>query len=277
MPLNYGTENIKRWKLDELTSIVDEFENQVFEKLHILQLKTAEDYMNILLRTAGKSIITMREIICLSSMGYPDGALSLSRNLYEQFILIGFFENHRDSSSFQDYIDDFFVDYDIQRYNALLYEVKGIGSNSELQSKLENERNWSKRKAHHKVNGDYWWTGKRKFKDLVLELQHSQSDEGMRRFLVRLHLMYKRACTSLHASCMGNTIRLGIKPEFAGIDTSPLVDGHSLPLYLATSSFVLISGAVCNELQIKHEDLTKRLNELLIFFMDAFRRENNNA
>ena len=69
----------------------------------------------------------MREIIHLSAFGYPDGALSLARNIYEHVIILAFFENHKSDNDFGNYVDDYYVDYDIQRNKALqqsaLYKV----------------------------------------------------------------------------------------------------------------------------------------------------------
>lgn len=60
-------------------------------------------------------MVTAREILTLCAHGYPDGALSLGRNLYEQMIVISFFEMHKDDVDFQEYVDDFFLNYEVQR------------------------------------------------------------------------------------------------------------------------------------------------------------------
>ena len=48
--------------------------------------------MNLVLNCTGKSLLTLRELILLCKNGFPDGALGLARNLFEQFIIISVFE-----------------------------------------------------------------------------------------------------------------------------------------------------------------------------------------
>ena len=48
--------------------------------------------MNLILNCTGKSLLTLCELILLCKNGFPDGALGLARNLFEQFIIISVFE-----------------------------------------------------------------------------------------------------------------------------------------------------------------------------------------
>ncbi len=76
-------------QLGRLERLLTDFENRLAEAVdHKHQEEHSFD--NILIYAAGKTILTFREILCLSSWGFPDGALSLSRNLYEQNITIAF-------------------------------------------------------------------------------------------------------------------------------------------------------------------------------------------
>ncbi len=111
-----------QWRLDELEKIIDSMEDEIEEAITHQNLQTDHNYTNIVLRTAGKSIVGMREIIRLSAFGYPDGALSLARNIYEHVIILAFFESHKHDKDFDDYVDDYYIDYDIQRNKALQYE-----------------------------------------------------------------------------------------------------------------------------------------------------------
>lgn len=98
-----------QWRLDELEAIIDSMENEIEAAITQQQIQTGHDYTNIILRTAGKSIVSMREIIRLSAFGYPDGALSLARNIYEHVIILAFFENHKYDKNFSDYVDDYYM------------------------------------------------------------------------------------------------------------------------------------------------------------------------
>ena len=264
-----------QWRLDELEAIIDSMENEIEAAITQQQIQTGHDYTNIILRTAGKSIVSMREIIHLSAFGYPDGALSLARNIYEHVIILAFFENHKSDNDLGNYVDDYYVDYDIQRNKALQYESKNCTQDAEALTALKNELDQLKQTAHHRVAGDYWWSGSSNFGQLVKAAIASVPDERGKRFLHGLHFTYKRACVAIHSSCIGNTLRLGVDPDFAGIDTSPTIKGHSLPLWFATTSFIYIMGVTYALLNLDYMTHDHDLNDLALFFHQKEQRQSD--
>lgn len=269
MVLGVYTECTKKWKLDDLGEIVDSAEGYVLDSMRNQNVKTATDYLNISLFSFGKSVSTMREIICLSTFGFPDGALSLARNLYEQFVIISFFELHHKDNDFQNYVDDYFIDYNIQRNKALRYEAKHFNNKENLKT-LADEIMGASAASHHKItNQDFWWTGKGNFANVVEDIQRSESNSAIKTFLARLHFAYKRACATIHASCLGNALRLGVDSSFVGIDNSSKTEGHELPLYLATCSFIFILGVTCKQLGLNDKYMNKELNSLAAFYLNA--------
>lgn len=262
----------EQWRLYELTSILDSIEDDMAAAISAKQLKTGNDYCNIVLRSAGKAIVSMREIICLTSCGYPDGALSISRNLYEQLIILAFFESKHQDQKFQNYVEDYCIDYDIQRCNALIYECKNCYHNPARLTELTQELESVKNSAHKSTDrGAYWWAGYSNFSKLTKSVIKSMQEQNVRFFLHRLHLHYKRACVALHASCIGNTLRLGGNPDFAGIDTTPSEKGHALPLWFATVSLGYILGVAFSVLELEYEHYEQSLNELSAFYSDKER------
>lgn len=260
-------EHIKNWKLIDLVKVVDEFDDCLCKKVNESQVKYAYDYKNLLFFMAGKTIVTMKEIICLIQCGYPDGALSLARNIYEQFILAAFFEIHKKDKDFQEYVDDFWIDYEIQRNKILKYEAESIQMNLAEKTRLEQEIVKLRKTAHHQAyKSNYWWAGKHTFKDLADEVINSQRDDIYKKFVAMNHLIYKRASLTLHVSCAGNMLRLGNEAEFVGIDNRPHQDGHVVPLLLATQSFLFVIATVCEEFEIDAHDLRERLLDLLIYY-----------
>lgn len=256
------------WKLNVLDKIIDSMEDEIELAITQKQILTDRNYANIILRIAGKSVVNMREIICLSTYGYPDGALSIARNLYEQVIILAFFENHKNDKDFNNYIEDYYTDYDIQRNKALQYKAENCLQDSQTQSALKAELKQLKKAAHHSVFGDYWWSGNSKFAQLVKIAIASVPEEKGQKFLHELHLVYKRACMSIHSNCIGNTLRLGINPDFVGIDTSPTTKGHSLPLWFATTSFDYIMGVTYTLLGLDYQKNCQDLNNLVLFFRE---------
>lgn len=275
MALGVYTECTKLWKLDDLDLIVDSVESYIVDTVQAQHIKAENNYLNILLFTFGKSIMTMREIICLSTFGFPDGALSLARNIYEEFIIVSFFEKHRQDSDFQNYVDDYYLDYNIQRNKALRYEAAHFDNSTELKE-IDDETTKAESSSHHKITKqDFWWAGKGSFANVADDIQNSETDPAIKTFLARLHFAYKRACASIHASCLGNMLRLGVDSNYTGIDNSPKTNGHELPLYLATCAFILIVSITCKELQLDDKYMNKELNELAAFYFNSQWRQSN--
>ena len=122
MSLNIKTICTEQWRLHELDLLIDEIHSKISDAVSELKIHPEKNYTNIVLHTAGKTISTMREILCLSASGYPDGALSIARNLYEQLIILYFFENHQEDEDFNHYVSDYHLDYELKRIKAWIYE-----------------------------------------------------------------------------------------------------------------------------------------------------------
>ena len=118
MSFEYTTPVITKWRLDEFLNTIDEFENLLADKVQDKDFES-NSYEMALLHISGKSIVTTREVLTLCAHGYPDGALSLARNLYEQMITIAFFESRKNQQDFQDYVDDYYLNYEYQRNKSL--------------------------------------------------------------------------------------------------------------------------------------------------------------
>lgn len=274
MSLGVYTECSTLWRLDELIKIVDDLENRVVDQIHKNQIKVGRDYLHIVLQTFGKSAMTMREIVCLVTFGYPDGALALARNIYEQFISLIFFETHKGDSDFEDYVNDYFVDYRLQTNRALKYEAEHF-KNEEKLKQLAEELNTVKRLAKHKISGgDYWWTGLGSFFKVAEEIKNVEKDPLYQQFFGRLYFAYKRACVAIHASGLGNSLRLGTDCPYPVIDNAPKRRGHELPLYLAVCSLIVIASVTCREIGLEEKYMNKELNDLAAFYFESLNKTN---
>lgn len=259
---------VEKWKLNELSEIVGQFDEKLADSVNAQKIVRERNYKNIVLDTAGKSIVTMREVICLCANGYPDGALALARNLYEQFVILSFLEMHSSDVDFQNYIEDYFRDAIIINCKALKYEADFFENKLEIKNlneKVENE----KEAAHKKVRGQYWWTGKAKFQDVVESIGQVDSRPEIKRLLARLQFVYKRACLSLHASCLGNSMRIGTENELQCIDTRERDNGQELPLYFAIMSFIMVVKVTCREFYITENSIINELGVLASFYYKA--------
>lgn len=262
MSFEYITPAIAKWKLDNFMDIIDQFENSLAEKTHH-KMCVSNNYQTILIHIAGKSILTTREILTLCAHGYPDGALSLARNLYEQMMIVAFFEMHKNDDNFQEYVDDYFLSYEVHRNKCLRDITKYISTTDDV---LDNKYEELKKRTDRKIKGDYWWAHCNSFSDLMDCVIREQTDEKIHQFLGVHYARYKRACLSLHSSCIGNSNRIGNNVGFEVVDTSPSECGQSTPLVFATVSLISIIGFLCNNFQIDSAKYLKPLNELALFY-----------
>lgn len=271
--INFYSPTTELWRIKELDSIIDEFDEIIRSYLNNNEVKREENYLNIVLDIAAKSIVTFREVLCLCNCGFPDGALSLARNLCEQFFVISFFENVKESEDFDNYIYDYYLDYEIQRVkkNQKAIERFDKSKGEELEHELEELQ---KKSIRYKKR-NYWWANVNSFKELCDIVIENTDDETIG-LINNLLLGYDRACVSLHSSCLGNSVRLIYDKESTAIDTSPSEKGHSVPLWLATTSFIWIVGVTGCNLGIETE-LNKPLNDLSIFYLNKMNEEFRNA
>ena len=156
-----------KYKLCELEEIMQEIENVVQNAIQRENIKTANDNLNFLLYTLGKSIVTIREIVLLCWAGYPDGALSLSRNIFEQFVHVAYIEGHEKSEELDSLLEKYNADYNYQRLKNLKWEAEYISQNTEKVIRYQNEIDAIKQKYHVKNRlKDYWWAGLNSFSNM---------------------------------------------------------------------------------------------------------------
>jgi len=228
-------ENANTWNLPQISNIINQCDDLIAPKADLY--KTGNNYENILLYTFTKAILNMREVITLLFNGYPDGALSRARTIYEQMVIVEFIDHNKDKSII---IDKYFADYNIKRLNNLIevfeFLLTGDSNNEEFQkqkSELEFQYQSIKDKYNIKEKNvkQYWWAGdvikNPSFNQLTKEV-----DTGF------LKILYNRACLSSHSSAMGDSALLGrYNPLGNYIYTSPTLDGFEAPIVLSLGSF----------------------------------------
>lgn len=261
IPVDYN--HMKKWHLDEITQVFNEFEEDICEYVRREKPKDADSYENLILKTCGKVFVTIPEIIILCSYGCSDGALALARNIYEQMIILAFFESKKGSPAFDTYINDYFLDYDVQRLRALKHYHYLRGETKETEY-LASELQEIKKTVGKDIKREYWWADKANFAGIVESVIGSQQDIVEKRFICELHLLYKRACVTLHASSMGNSIRVGKDNQSHIIDTTPDYDGLAAPLFFTVASFIFVVGVTCELLGIDYSKYKNRLNNICI-------------
>ena len=265
-------DHIHRYQLCKLSKLLDDFECLMDDSV-TGKMKSYEDYPNILLQAAGKSSLTLRAIIQLCTSGFPDATLVLARQIYEQSIILSFFDQIKQRQDFDKYVEDYYADYSLQiaKYNKWQAEhiKKDSSEIAEYQKKIEE----IEQKKHHKIKGDYWWTGMPRFYDIVDFLMKCV-DEKVATLMAKNHLLYMRACKDVHAGVLGNILRLGSDSDKCGVDNSAKTSGHGLPLYLAVFSFNIINLIVCSNLNIDGKEIFHEFDKLVDLYAAADEESN---
>lgn len=256
-----NTDHITKYQLGKLSSLLDTFEILLDDKV-TGKMKSNEDYPNILLKAAGKASLALRAIIHLCASGFPDAALMLSRQIYEQSIILCFFEEIKRQADFEKCVEDYYNDYYFQMAKYNKWQAETITKNPNEIEKWNNQIESIRQKAHHKIEGDYWWTGHYSFTKVVYYLMNSAS-EKLAAHMAILHLLYMRACKDVHAGALGNSLRLGSDPEMCGVDNTAKTTGHGLPLFFAVSAFNLIVFIVFNNFIIDNRKLVDDFERLI--------------
>lgn len=124
---------ILKFRINELEECIDLIEDEISNKINQGNYKTEESYMNLVLNCTGKSLLTLRELILLCKNGFPDGALGLARNLFEQFVIVCIFESQCEGSARDRMVEKYYADYDVQRYKNLKTMFKYTGQSGKMQ------------------------------------------------------------------------------------------------------------------------------------------------
>lgn len=259
-----------KYRLSELEAIFQD----IIKTVEIAKNNNCKDsnQSSFLLYTLGKVISTAREVLLLVFDGYPDGALSISRNLFEQFIITSYiFSCNNDIDAVLLRYDE---DYEVQRLKNLEFWDKHIskdeGAYREHKKQLEViAKKYGKKPRELR---DYWWCNCNSFYDICERvISHNKDLEDLIR---NMQMLYKRACISIHSSCIGNVLRIG--GDFNGVDFGPWSTGHEVSLYLSVMSLVYIVCLIYDYFEVSEKetkDIKQRLNELGLFYNDIMDKE----
>ncbi len=262
---------IDKWRLNELNEIVDSVDEDIYNEILENKIQYAIDYINIILRVMGSSIICMREIICLSSCGYPDGCMALARLLCEHAVILYFLDSSKNAPDFSQIIENYYNDSEVKRTKTLLFtaeKAKNEDKINELKDKLENFTS-AIPTYNRKNKSDYWWTNINSFADMFNEvIKRNQEIDGKNDFLLSLYIDYKLACLQTHSSCLGNAWRIGKPNDITTIDTSPTAEVYNIPLLMALKSFFIVLLVAYENLSLDFNKYKHKLNELLAFYKD---------
>lgn len=107
-----------KWNLNFYQETINKCEDIIAEEA--INWKTGDDINYYFLSTYAKAILTVREALYLLSNGYPDGALSRAREVYEQMVIAFYIKNNYSDVLIKRYFDDY--ELKVYKNRKLLYE-----------------------------------------------------------------------------------------------------------------------------------------------------------
>ncbi len=246
-----------KYLLSDLYHVLVYIENNVIERVKIEKLLGKEDDIDLLVPALTSSLSLLRQIILLCENGFPDGALILARNIYEQRIICSYIEEREDDNERKELLEKYFQDAELTRLKYLNEQAKRFNLRDDIQEadKLI--------EAHQKKFGSsfeqYWWGGKNKsFKKLSDEI--TNREDSHRGLFNNMHMEYKMACIAMHPSAFGN--RMNIGSDVVGVDMRARDTGHEHALFLATSSLIALVGHAYYYLELDDTYVLSELNRL---------------
>lgn len=273
--------NVKKWKLNDLNKTLCLFLNRLSQATAGINIDSNPLELTVL-HIVKKTFISMQEIILLCKNGFADGALSLSRNIYEQFVLICFFRLHRNDKNLKDIIEDYNLNSDYQRWKLRYAEYNSLKDTpvKEKERKLlEQEGKEIFNKAHnnpHKIDSGkispYWWSREKGgMTGIINTIIGTFSDDPINKNLIDavsiLRPYYDFASNILHANSLGNITRIGYSDGDNIINVMPTESGQSIPLYFSTMSMIGILGYVNEVFKLECTASIAELNHLAKYYL----------
>ena len=269
-------EKIEEWHLQEWWDRVDKVEDEVIKIVRTKRVEMNIDRMFI--TNYGKLVLSIREILTLLKNGYPDGALSIARTVYEIMILTKFIYQKYEEDNDTDLIERYFADHNVKVYKHYLNYYKRLYKNTLDGIKIENSVDDLKtkigckvdeyetklkelREKYKKIDIQYWWASK-EFKGRVnfQVIDNSTNDECV------LRMLYERACVGIHASALGTYALLGRENEFGNIIyTTPTDSGFEAPLLLGMVSHDMFVEMLCKYFEAKSEIILSNSSDLDVY------------
>ena len=151
--------------LNRLGCIIDDIRRDLCK----LDIREEQTYKYLMFRLYDKIVLTMCEVFVLLKNEYPEGGLSLTRNIYEGIVIMNYiYKNSND----EELIYRFFDASEITRLKLWNEHLKLIKDGSKVEKQIEeNEKEIEKYRTKYVSDGynskdilknDYWWAGKGK-------------------------------------------------------------------------------------------------------------------
>ena len=207
------------------------------------KIKEERTYEYAIVRAYSKVLLTCCEIHTLLYNGYPEGALALSRSLYEALVIVDILLKAERAED-EVLLEKFFDAAEIERIKKALKELEwriehvpqdeeALGQKEELEKLLQD---YSEKHGDKKFR-DYWWAGCNSFEELSKESDFSKA------------YMYSRTSGCVHFNAYNVFTYVDTEEERILIgDTNK---GGEMPLWYSS----LCLSCICGIIREKHPGL----------------------
>ncbi len=279
--MDFTPEQLKKnaavWNYDGAVSLVKDCE-QLWKENE--QSKSHDAFARIMSEAYSKAIITTKEILILLYNGYPEGAMALSRILYESMVVMRFLYAHRDNEDLlQRYTDDFYVKVSRDRIKYYSYILEYSQDEEEREEAQRNKS--AARKEHNKLKKkysdflsynrqsnylhDYWWIG-----DILPTRNFGAIQNEMT--LENLKILYVLSCYRAHSGVVGNAVRFGTILDETSIPSSGSLDGFQVPLCFSLVCFGILSETMFEVCGADGKEIIDGIENLIAPFEDYLYR-----
>ncbi|MBS5737361.1 MAG: hypothetical protein KHW62_05040 [Clostridiales bacterium] len=252
--------NSRRWNYKELTELISEAEKRLNE---VAVRSSEKNYQSLLIDFFGKAILYSKEILTILYDGYPDGAMSLARELFENSVTLSFIERHKnDDTLLERYFDSIELSSLSDSIKLLLFLRDGASDKktiTDLTDMIDR-----KKRSHAAiiqkytsnsitVFRKYWWIGdilEEKDKNFYGILKNTVWDKTIFKHIYNM---------SKHN---GHSTIDNLNSNDVAISANPSTEGFQLPLCFTISSFQNICKIVFINDEINFSDIDNRLNKI---------------
>ena len=226
--------------------------------------QSSRNIEQVLIFNYGRTVLCIKEILTLLMHGYPDGALSIARTVYEIMIITKFIYDKYEEDNETDLIELYFADHNVKAYKPLLKLHEWLYScNCNIEEMKERIEGLKKEIAeindkYGKTHDQYWWAQK----EFEKRVTFKKIDDITNSHLF-LRVLYERACIGIHASSMGSIALLGRQNELGNvIYTTPTDEGFEVPLLLGMVSHDMLVEILCKHWNLDEEAILSNMDEL---------------
>ena len=267
----------KSWHYDEAAEAVRECERLVHDTE---DTRSHDLFTKVLSESYSKAIITTKEILTLLYHGYPEGAMALSRILYESMVVMQFlYKNKNCEGLLERYIDDYAVKVSrdrIKYYNYLLEYSQNEEERQEAQRlKVEARKEHNKLKekyqeylSYNKQGNylhDYWWIG-----DVIKSRSFSAIQNEVT--LENLKILYVLSCYRAHSGVVGNSVRFGTIFDETVLSTSGSLNGFAIPLCFSLVCFGILTETMFNTVGADCTYIIDKIEKIIAPYEDCLYR-----